>query len=76
MIYLISCSDYRTVLRELPYDADAPSACRAEEARRDDGFAVVAERDGQIVADAEGWWRDRASEGPDPFDLACERRWD
>lgn len=54
---LITCNGY-TVIREVGLDAtDLPELCRAAEVKQNDGFAVVASRDGRMVADAEGWIR-------------------
>lgn len=67
MMIFETCRDYTRIARA-PNDADAPEICRSLELERADGYAVVAVRDGQVVADAEGW-RSR-HDGPPPFDAA------
>lgn len=62
MLTLLTCRDY-SVLSALPHDADAPAECRAAELKLADEYAVVASRDGVLVADADGWW---PSEGTQP----------
>ena len=52
---LLTCNRYR-VLREVPFDADLPKLCAAAELEAKDGYAVVASRDGKLVADTEGYW--------------------
>lgn len=71
---LLRAPDYR-MIREVPFDADLPTLCREAEEAANDGYVVVAECNGRLVADAEGYW-DRSWDQPDPFDLACERRYD
>lgn len=56
-----TCNGYKTIHTEPGYAVDAPSVCARLEQERDDGFAVVACRNGSIVADAEGWWENHGS---------------
>ncbi len=55
--HIITCDGYVTI-RALRDGEDPVAACAAEEARRDDGFRVVATRDGLMFADAEGLYDD------------------
>lgn len=68
---LKTCEGYRAI-RDTDAD-DLPAECRREEETRADGWAVVALCGGRIVATADGWVE---PERLDPFDLACERRYD
>ena len=74
MIHLLTCNGYGTI-RTLPYSADAPAECRAEEIRRNDGYNVIAYDGGRLVADAEGWVAEDRSPA-DPMLAALERRYD
>ena len=65
MTVLLTCDRYR-VIREVPFGSDLPALCREEEARRNDGYAVVASTDGEMVADADGYFNQRMPER-DPF---------
>lgn len=57
-IVLITCKGY-SVIRELPSDTqNLPALCREEEVRANDGYAVIASRDGKTIADAEGYIAD------------------
>lgn len=47
-------------------DCDAPSICLALEQNKEDYYCVYASRDGQIVADAEGWIDENP--GSPPYD--------
>lgn len=73
MILFYSCADYLTPILRVTGDVDAPAICRMLEVQREDGFAVVAWRGGKYYADVDGYYE---QPGPDPFDLACERRFD
>ena len=71
---IITCDGYGVV--GIPATGDLPAECRRTEAERADGYAVLATRDGRIVADADGWWNRDVLDAPDPMDVACERRHD
>lgn len=66
MVFL-TCDGY-TVIAEDRYDCNAPAICRRLETERDDGYCVVASRNGELVADADGWWS--RDEGSPPYDAA------
>lgn len=67
MIVFLTCKGYQ-VIGETTNDCDAPAECLRLEQERNDGYAVVASRDGVLVADAGGWMRTR--HGPPPYDAA------
>ena len=70
--YLVTCNGY-SVIREVPFDADLPALCREEELKRNDTYAVLAQRDGQFIADAEGDYlaEDDGREYRSAIDRAC-----
>jgi hypothetical protein len=68
MIYFLTCRDY-TVIARAPFDcSEAPAICERLEDERNDGYAVVAYRDGTQIADACGY-TDHTDGGP-PYDAA------
>jgi hypothetical protein len=76
MTCLITANGYK-VIETLGYStANLPALCAAAEKARNDGYVVLATVNGEIVADAEGYWDREAMNRPDEFDLACERRYD
>lgn len=82
MYYVLTCDGYKTETDSegtaLPFSTidDAVAWCRQREEAVNDGFCRVVTCNGELVADAEGEWDLEAMNAPDPFDLACERRYD
>jgi hypothetical protein len=54
----LTCKGYSRIATG-SLDDDAPTECRRLELEQGDGYAVIAMRDGKIVADADGWADDR-----------------
>lgn len=73
MISYYSCEDYLAVICRESGNVNAPMTCARLERERNDGFRVIACRNGAIIADSDGYIPARR---PDEFDLACERKHD
>jgi len=75
MIYFFACNDYLNPIHKLDYDSngDLDKICQKLEDAREDGFAVIAWRNCELLANSEGYAEATLQ---DEFDLACERRYD
>lgn len=73
--YLLTCNGYK-IVATVSAEENLPYLCGVWEKALNDGYAVVAEVNGCIVADATGLLDLSAVDKPDPFDVACERRFD
>jgi len=67
MATLLTCRDY-SVIGFAPDDSNLPLHCERHEQARNDGYAVIASIDGQIVACASGW--EDGNDGGPPYDAA------
>lgn len=75
MYHVLTCNGYK-IDGTFESLCEAIEYCRARESKTGDGWARVVSCDGQFVADSDGEWNLAEMNRPDPFDLACERRFD
>lgn len=52
--YLVSCNGYKTIKEVVCHEAELPRLCNDLMDELDDGYAVIAMKDGRTVADFEG----------------------